>query len=42
MLIRACLFRFYAAAVGWPDVPEPLTLIPEHHAALTHWIEAIS
>lgn len=38
MLIRACLFRLYTAAVGWPDMPEWLTIIQEHHAPLTEWL----
>jgi uncharacterized protein (TIGR02569 family) len=38
MLIRACLFRIYVAAVGWLDMPDRLALIAGHHAPLTRWI----
>jgi uncharacterized protein (TIGR02569 family) len=38
MLIRACLFRLYTAAVGWPDMPDRLTTISRHHAPLTEWL----
>jgi uncharacterized protein (TIGR02569 family) len=39
MLIRGCLFRLYVAAIGWPDIPERLAIIREHHAPLTAWLK---
>lgn len=39
MLIRACLFRLFVAAIGWPEMPDRLALIAEHHAPITNWLE---
>jgi uncharacterized protein (TIGR02569 family) len=40
MLVRSCLFRLYVAAISWPDMPDRLTLISQHHAAMTEWLWA--
>lgn len=42
MLIRACLFRLYVAAIGWPAMPDRLAAICEHHAPLTEWLRRIA
>jgi uncharacterized protein (TIGR02569 family) len=42
LLIRACLFRLYVAAVGWPDLPDRLTTISDHHAPLTDWLQGMA
>lgn len=39
MLIRGCLFRLHVAAIGWPDMPERLTIINDHHEPLTEWLQ---
>ena len=39
MLIRACLFRLYVAALGRPYIPDRLRVIRDHHVPLTAWLQ---
>lgn len=43
MLVRACLFRLYTAAAGWPHMKERLSVIARHHEPLTrHLLDRLS
>lgn len=38
MLVRGSLFRLYAAAIAWPEMPDRLGIIAERHAPLSEWL----
>ncbi len=39
MMVRACLFRLYAAAVAWPHMKARLSVIAGHHEPFTRYLQ---